>query len=171
MRPRLMIGTLLVLVAAAVTPALAEPVQLLTPHDGTKTDETRPEDTGPSSLLPDRPVVPDTPPADRGSGKTSSTTTYDPTELDQQPKMQTRHFTAQAALECKLSDHPGSLVVVNRSLEELPPGTRIKWQFPDARMRGFFALVGPLTAGATLVADGVIGPGEAASGSCVARVI
>lgn len=161
-----MIGALLAVAASAVAPAQAEPVQLLTPHDGTRTDET-----GPTSLLPNVPDTPASRPADRSVARTSSTTTYDPAEYDQQPTMQTRHFTAQATLECQVSDHPGSLVVVNRSLEELPPGTRIKWQFPEARMRGFFALVGPLSAGATLVADGVIDAGQKAQGSCVARVI
>lgn len=161
-----MIGALLIVAAFAIAPAQAEPVQLLTPHDDTRTD-----DTGPTSLLPNAPDTPDVRPPDRNSGRTSSTTTYNPAELDQQPAMQTRHFTAQATLECGVSDHPGSLVVVNRSLEELPPGTRIKWQFPEARMRGFFALVGPLSAGATLVADGVIGADQKARGSCVARVI
>lgn len=162
MRTWFMLGTML-LGVASVTPAMADAVQLLTPNDGTEQSDPRSLLAAPQALTD---TGSETPPTSR-----STSSSYDPMEVDQQPKMQTRHFGAQATLECEVSKRPGSLVVVNRSLMELPPGTRIKWQFPDTRLRGFFALVGPLSAGARLEADGVIGAEARAKGSCTARVI
>lgn len=156
------IGIVLLWLAGASVAAAAE-VQRLTPHDETRVDTPQIALRPPAELRPDTPSAPS--PDNNGS-------TYSAAETDvAQPPLQTRHFGAQAVLECRLDAQPGGLVVVNRSLEALPPGTRIKWQFPDARMRGFFALIGPLEPGETLVADNVVDDAPDARGACVARVI
>lgn len=144
-----------------IVPAFGAEVHRLTPHGDT------PGDTPNIALRPgDLPNVP-RPERNGGDGSTYSAAEPGPAE----PPLQTRHFGAQASLECRLDDQPGGLVLVNRGLEALPPGTRIKWQFPDARMRGFFALIGPLDPGETLVADDVVDDAPDARGACVARVI
>lgn len=89
----------------------------------------------------------------------------------EEPMLQTRHFALQAELSCTVGTTPNAIVVVNHSAEALPAGTRIKWQLKNEGKRGFFALIGPLGGGETLVADNVL-DGDASQGAnCVARTI
>lgn len=89
----------------------------------------------------------------------------------EEPMLQTRHFGLNIALSCAVSGTPNAIVVVNRSAEELPPGTRIKWQLKDEGKRGFFALLSPLAGGETLIADNVLDGSADQATACVARVI
>ena len=88
-----------------------------------------------------------------------------------EPTLQTRHFGAQIELSCAIGDNPRAIVIVNRSEDPLPPGTRIKWQLTTEDLRGFFRLLGTLEGGATLVADNVLDTNMSRSTNCVARVI
>jgi type II secretory pathway predicted ATPase ExeA len=62
-------------------------------------------------------------------------------------------------------------VVINQSLEPLPAGTRIKWQLKDEGKRGFFAIIGELGGGESLVADDVLDGHASKDDACIARVI
>jgi hypothetical protein len=84
--------------------------------------------------------------------------------------LQTRHFGG-VTLSCKVASTSTDLVVVNDSLEPLPPGTRIKWQLKNEGTRGFFAIIGELGGGESLVADGVLDGRAGQDETCVARVI
>jgi hypothetical protein len=80
------------------------------------------------------------------------------------------HFGG-ATLACKVGSGARDLVVINQSLEPLPAGTRIKWQLKNEGKRGFFAIIGELGGGESLVADGVLDGSAGADDICVARVI
>jgi len=136
--------------------AEVEPIIPGQPEGGLPSTDN-PSDTGPAQE--------DTPaagPSSKGDG---------PSEwpFDKGPTLQTRHFGPQAALSCAVADKPGAIVVVNEGAEDLPRGTRIKWQLPG--QRGFFALLGPLGAGETLVADNVLNGAADNAASCTARTI
>jgi hypothetical protein len=88
-----------------------------------------------------------------------------------EPTLQTRHFGLNVELSCAVSGTPHAIVVINHSAEDLPPGTRIKWQLKSEGKRGFFALLSPLPGGDTLVADNVLDGGADQAAACVARVI
>ena len=140
-------------------PAFAAEVELLPPGGGLTPpiDKTGPADdsasTGPAR---DEPVA---------SRSSSSSNDYP------EPVLQTRHFGLQVELSCNVASQPNAIEVINRSAENLPPGTRIKWQLKSEGKVGYFALLGELSGGETLVADNVL-PGGADSGAaCVARVI
>ncbi len=109
------------------------------------------------------PVELNSSPADEPSRSRSSSSS--------EPTLQTRHFGSQIELSCAIGDNPRAIVVVNRSQDSLPPGTRIKWQLTSEGLRGFFRLLGTLEGGATLVADNVLDTGVNRSANCVARVI
>lgn len=146
------------LVALMCVPALADPVEELPPGGGL----APPIDisTGPTDLPED------TRPAEQVASRSSSSSSDYP-----EPVLQTRHFGLQVELACAVASQPNAIEVINRSAENLPPGTRIKWQLKGEGKVGYFALIGPLAGGATLVADNVL-PGGASSGAaCVARVI
>jgi hypothetical protein len=151
-RPLLALALLATLWAAG--PALAMDVVDLTPpltgDDGTR---TTPRDD------PDPPLVPENP-----IHAASSTDDYEA------PTLQTRHFGLQIELTCRAASTAGGLELVNKSGEPLPPGTRIKWQFRQDRLSGFFAITGPLGAGRRMVADDILGD-RAPGGECTARVI
>lgn len=87
------------------------------------------------------------------------------------PTLQTRHFGPRAELSCAVAGTPNALVVVNRSAEPLPPGTRIKWTLASEGKRGFFALIGSLGGGETLIADNVLDGEVKRNAACVARTI
>lgn len=89
----------------------------------------------------------------------------------EEPVLQTRHFGLQVSLSCEVASTPNAIVVVNHSAEDLPPGTRIKWQLKAAGKKGFFALLGPLGGGQTLVADNVLEGSADKAAECIARVI
>lgn len=138
-------------------PAVADPVVELPPGGGLAPPTTG---TGPTDL-PD-----DTKPSDQVATRSSSSSSDYP-----EPVLQTRHFGLQVELSCTVSTQPGAIAVINHSAENLPPGTRIKWQIKSEGKVGYFALIGPLGGGDTLVADNVL-PGGADSGAaCLARVI
>lgn len=134
----------------------------LPPIDGTgPIDGTAPIDgTGPIDGL----VPPPAPSDSSGDGDSSSSYVEEPT-------LQTRHFGYNIELSCTVSGQPNTIVVINRSAEALPPGTRIKWQLKGEGKRGFFALLRPLAGGDTLVAENVIEGGADQAAACVARVI
>jgi hypothetical protein len=106
-----------------------------------------------------------TPPKVAENSDTSSDSDY-----ADEPVLQTRHFGLQVALSCEVAN-PNVLVVVNQSAEPLPPGTRIKWQIKSEGKVGFFALLGSLDGGETLVADNVLQAPAGQGAQCVARVI
>lgn len=140
-------------------PAFADPVVELPPGGGLTPPTTDPTDnTGPTDL-------PDDTKPDRVASRNSSSSDYP------EPVLQTRHFGLQVELTCSVANQPNAIEVINRSAENLPPGTRIKWQLKSEGKVGYFALIGELGGGETLVADNVL-PGGANSGAaCVARVI
>lgn len=145
--------------AAAVLPVAAAEVELLPPGGGLNPpiDDTGPtEGTGPTDL----------PPVSTDGGDGDSSSDYVP-----EPTLQTRHFGLTVELSCAVAGTPNAIVVVNRSAEELPPGTRIKWQLKSEGKRGFFALLSPLPGGETLVADNVLESAADEAAACVARVI
>ena len=88
-----------------------------------------------------------------------------------EPTLQTRHFGLNVTLSCAVAGKANAIVVVNQSAEDLPPGTRIKWQLKSEGKRGFFALLRPLPSGETLVADNVLDGAADTAAACVARVI
>lgn len=132
----------------------AEEVVLLVPHTGS---ETNPVDD-PVKLTPPQPAL-------TGSSGGGS---YD---ADEPPSLQTRHFGTQVALVCAPAGKPGGLELTNAGETPLEPGTKIKWQFKNSKFRGYFALIGALAPGATMVADGVISGTPPAGAGCVARSI
>lgn len=153
-----------VLMSLLLTPvALADRVEvispggeasLLPPATGTEPDDAKVE------TLPREPQR-------TGSG---NSVTYSPAEVDAQPGLQTMHFGG-ATLACKVGSGSRDLVVLNQSLEPLPAGTRIKWQLKNEGKRGFFAIIGELGGGESLVADGVLDGKAGADDICIARVI
>ena len=128
---------------------------------------------GPTDLAPPGTGIPsDTGPAIEDTPSASERSTHDgPSDwpFDNRPTLQTRHFGPQAALSCAVADKPGAIVVINEGSEDLPVGTRIKWQLPGER--GFFALLTPLGAGKTLVADNVLSGIADGAAACTARTI
>lgn len=131
----------------------------LPPIDGTGPAEEHglpppdPSGTGPAA------------PRDSGTDDDSSS------DYVEEPTLQTRHFGLNVELSCAVSGTPHAIVVINHSAEDLPPGTRIKWQLKSEGKRGFFALLNPLAGGDTLVADNVLDDGTDQATDCVARVI
>jgi hypothetical protein len=149
-----------------LTPAVAAEVELLPPGGGLTPPREEP-------VPPREDPAPETgtelaPPDVRNSGGNDSDSSSEP---DTQPTLQTRHFGLNVELSCAVSRTPNAIVVVNHSAEDLPPGTRIKWQLKSEGKRGFFALLSPLAGGETLVADNVLDGGADQSVACVARVI
>jgi len=145
--------------------ALAGDVLPLDPGGGLPPiDSTGPAaGTGPTDgLIP--PTAPDAG-ASRSSGGDGDSD-YVP-----EPTLQTRHFGLNVQLSCTVAGTPNAIVVVNHSAEDLPPGTRIKWQLKTEGKRGFFALLRPLPGGDTLVADNVLDGATSETADCVARVI
>jgi hypothetical protein len=152
-----------VLMTLLLTPvALADRVDVITPG-------------GNASLLPPstdtepRDATVETLPVDMGTGGSKSTD-YSPAEVDTRPGLQTMHFGG-ATLACKVGSGARDLVVVNQSLEPLPSGTRIKWQLKKEGTRGFFAIIGDLGGGESLVADDVLDGKANTDDICIARVI
>lgn len=136
-------------------PAFADPVTELPPGGGL----TPPiDDTGPTDL-------PDDAKPDKDVSRSSSSSDYP------EPVLQTRHFGLQVELSCNVATQPNAIEVINHSAENLPPGTRIKWQLKGEGKVGYFALIGPLAGGETLVADNVLPGGANSAAACVARVI
>ena len=160
----------MVLVWATVHAAHAEAVRDLTPP----VTDLLPQDPRDAGVKPDTDTTGTEPAKTEDNGRTggsghSSSSSDD--DVTQPPEFQTRHFGAQIALACRLGDAPGSIVLVNQSEEMLPSGTRIKWQFRQTRAKGYFALIGSLRPGGTLVADDVLRQGQSAAGDCVARIL
>ena len=144
----------LLLATLWLVPALAAEVELLHPGDGLKPpiDKTGPAD------------VSSKPSPSRAGGSSSS-------DYPEEPALQSRHFGQQAALSCAVASKPNAIEVINTSSEDLPPGTRIKWQLKGEGQVGFFALLRPLSGGETLVADNVLQATPSPSAPCVARVL
>ncbi|WP_421761256.1 hypothetical protein [Devosia sp.] len=152
-RAALAIALLLMTAAPALR---AEEVVLLVPHTGS---DTKPAGTvDPAKVMPSQPAL-------TGSSGGGS---YD---ADEPPSLQTRHFGTQVALVCAPAGQPGGLELTNAGDTPLEPGTKIKWQFKNSKFRGYFALIGALAPGATMVADGVISGTPPAGAGCVARSI
>lgn len=154
---RLRIAAVAAMLALIAVPAvaMADEVLPLLPHTGS---EVNPPKLSKTDLAPADP--------DGSDGSDHS-----PNEVDVQPTLQTRHFGGQIELICTVATTPGSLKVVNQGIEPLPPGTRIKWQVKNPPLRGFFALIGQLDAGETLIADGIVDGNVPAGADCLARVI
>ncbi len=149
-----------VLMTLLLTPmALAGSVEIITPG-------------GNSSLVPTTDGIGvESLPRRTGSGSDrDATVSYSPPEVDAQPSLQTMHFGG-ASLACKVASTANDLVLINQGLEPLPPGTRIKWQLKNEGTRGFFAIIGELGGGESLVADGVLDGAARTDDVCVARVI
>lgn len=146
----------LLLATLLCVPAFADEVEPLPPGGGlSPIDQTGPSDeTGPTDIPT---------PSSRSSSSSSDYT--------EEPGLQARHFGLQVALSCSVANRPNSIEVVNTSTEDLPPGTRIKWQLKSEGQVGFFALLGTLGGGQTLVADNVLQGAAAQSAPCVARVL
>ena len=154
---RLRIAAVAAMLALIAVPAvaMADEVLPLLPHTG---NEVNPPKLSKTDLAPAEP---------RGSDGSD----HSPSEVDVQPTLQTRHFGGQVELICTVATTPGSLKVINQGNEPLPPGTRIKWQVKNPPLRGFFALIGQLDAGDTLIADGIVDGDVPAGADCLARVI
>jgi len=120
--------------------------------------------TGPTDAL--TPPGPANPGPSGNSDGGDSSSDYIP-----EPTLQTRHFGLNVTLSCAVAGKANAIVVVNQSAEDLPPGTRIKWQLKSEGKRGFFALLRPLPSGETLVADNVLDGAADTTAACVARVI
>jgi len=156
-RLRPLVGAVLTTLMLIAAPAFADEVLPLDPGGGLNPpiDQTGPSDLSPPSVPKDDPMM-----------AASAENDY-----VEEPVLQTRHFGLQVTLSCQVANTPNAIVVMNHSSEELPPGTRIKWQLKSAGQKGFFALLGPLAGGQTLVADNVL-QGRADKGAdCTARVI
>ena len=157
-----------VLMTLLLTPvAFADRVDVITPggHAGLNPPITG---TEPIDTKPVDPVV-DEPP--RTASSDSSSSGGDPSvDFDVQPGLQTRHFGG-ATLACKVASTSKDLVVINQSLDPLPPGTRIKWQLKNEGKRGYFAIIGELGGGESLVADNVLDGQAGTDDVCIARVI
>ena len=146
--------------SAPLLPAVAAEVELLPPGGGL--EGTGPAvDTGPADGR-----APPTTPVSSNGGRGDSSSDYVP-----EPMLQTRHFGLSVSLSCAVAGKANAIEVVNQSAEDLPPGTRIKWQLRSEGKRGFFALLRPLPSGETLVADNVLDAAADKSAACVARVI
>jgi hypothetical protein len=146
-----------------ISPALADKVDVIIPGGNAELRSSisaAPADTGASSLSRTA----------SDSSEASSSSDYSPTESEPQPGLQTRHFGG-VTLKCEVAASRTDLVVINDSREPLPPGTRIKWQLKKEGTRGFFAIIGELGGGESLVADGVLGSPAGPDDVCVARVI
>lgn len=152
-----------VLMTLLLTPvALAGTVQIILPGGDS------PPDKSSGSELSSAPAGSSAP--RRGGSGSDATASYQPAEVDARPGLQTMHF-GSVSLACKVASTSKDLVLINQGLEPLPPGTRIKWQLTQDGKRGFFAIIGELGGGESLVADGVL-DGEARSdAACVARAI
>lgn len=111
------------------------------------------------------------PPGAIDTGSSNSSDGDGDSDYVPEPTLQTRHFGLNVQLSCSVAGAPQAIVVVNHSAEELPPGTRIKWQLKSEGKRGFFALLRPLPGGDTLVADNVLDGATDTAADCVARVI
>jgi len=133
-------------------PAIAAEVVPLAPGGGLPIDKTE--------------IVDSTPKSPTRVERSSSSSDY-----VEEPALQARHFGLQVAVDCAGASQPNAIVVVNKSAEELPPGTRIKWQLKSEGQVGFFALLGPLAGGQTLVADNVLPGAAPQSAPCSARVL
>jgi hypothetical protein len=159
-RIRPLVGAVLTALLLAST-ALADPVEIITPGGNTglnpPIDGTGPADFGVTELAPT---------GDSGSSGSSESSS----EVDEQPSLQTMHFGA-ISLACEVASSATDLVVINRSLEPLPAGTRIKWQLKKEGKRGYFAIIGELGGGKSLVADNVLDGRAGRDDVCVARVI
>jgi hypothetical protein len=153
--------------APMLTAAIADEVALLPPGGGLTPPR---EEPAPPREEPARETGTELDPPDVGGNGNESggDSSSDP---DTQPTLQTRHFGLNVELSCTVSGTPKAIVVVNHSAEDLPPGTRIKWQLKSEGKRGFFALLNPLAGGDTLVADNVLDSRADQSAACVARVI
>jgi hypothetical protein len=101
----------------------------------------------------------------------SSSSSSSSSDADSRPTLQTRHFGARIDVTCKVSSTSTGLVLVNNSPDPLPPGTRIKWQLKKDGQRGYFAIMGELGGGKSLVADNVLGNKVKNGETCIARVI
>jgi len=160
-RLRPLAGALLITLLLAPL-ASADEVEVITP--GGHADLAPPDvSTGPSDLVRAEPRI-----ANGNSG--SSESSHSSSDVDTQPGLQTMHFGA-ITLACKVASSSTDLVVINQSLEPLPPGTRIKWQLKHEGKRGYFAITGELGGGKTLVADDVLDGKAAKDEVCIARVI
>lgn len=164
-------GAVLAALVILPTLALAAPVALLPPGGGLggdrETELVRPDPDRPREEPDPTASVQPIPPR----GGSSDGDSYSSSESDTQPTLQTRHFGPRAELSCRVADTSNDLIVVNHSPEPLPPGTRIKWQLKGEGKRGFFALIGPLGGGETLVADDVIEGDAPVGADCAARII
>lgn len=101
----------------------------------------------------------------------SNSSSYSGAEIrEAQPGLQTMHFGG-VTLACRVGSSARELIVVNESPEPLPSGTRIKWQLKKEGTRGFFAIIGELGGGESLVADNVLDGKVRKDDVCIARVI
>ena len=153
-----------VLMTLLLTPvALADRVEVIMPGGNASllppTTGTEPNDATVETLPRE--------PERSGSGRSTS---YSPAEVDVQPGLQTMHFGG-ATLACKVGSSARDLILLNESLEPLPAGTRIKWQLKNEGKRGFFAIIGELGGGESLVADDVLDGSAGTDDICTARVI
>ena len=146
----------LLLATLLCVPAFADEVETLPPGGGLAPPI---DGTGPSDISPK-------PSETRTKSSSSSSSDY-----AEEPGLQARHFGLQVALSCSVAEQSNGIVVVNTSAEDLPAGTRIKWQLKSEGQVGFFALLGTLGGGQTLVADHVLQGAAAQSAPCVARVL
>ena len=153
-----------VLLNLLLTPsAFADRVEVITPGGNASLTPPGSSSTGPRDIDVD--VIP------RERPVASTGTSYSPAEVvEAQPGLQTRHFGG-VTLSCKVASSSNDLVVINQSPQPLPPGTRIKWQLKQEGKRGYFAIIGELAGGESLVADDVIDGGARQNDVCVARVI
>lgn len=151
---------LLTLLLAAV--ANADQVDVITPggHSGLNPEVS----TGPAEV-----TTRDLPHTGYGNSG-SADSSHSSLEVDTQPGLQTMHFGG-VVLACKVASSSTDLVVINQSLEPLPAGTRIKWQLKSEGKRGFFAIIGELGGGESLVADNVLDGQAQKDDVCIARVI
>lgn len=164
---QLLRAALVVVAGLLASPASADAVRDLTPLNPGLSGDTPTDVSVDTGLTGD-----DTPPTGRDTPSPRGThTSSNNDDVTQPPEFQTRHFGAQITLSCQAGDAPGSIIVVNQSDEPLPPGTRIKWQFRQTKAKGYFALLGNLRPGGTLVADDVMRNGQVAGGDCMARVL
>jgi hypothetical protein len=172
---RLAAGVALAALALLPSPVFAEEVIDLTPPtlapeapkgEVPKAEEPKADDSSQTRIAEPPRDQPASPPLMTNSSDSSSSH-----EVDSQPMLQTRHFGAQIELECAVARTPSDLLLVNRGFDPLPPGTRIKWQLKGAGLVGYFAIIGELEPGQTLVADNVVNGAADRNSACVARAI
>lgn len=144
--------------------AVADEVEVITPggHAGLTPPDVS---TGPSDVS-----TRDLPRQTGGNSGSSDSSHSSTPEVDVQPGLQTMHFGG-VSLACRVASSSTDLVVINQSPEPLPPGTRIKWQLKNEGKRGFFAIIGELAGGESLVADNVLDGAAGKDDVCIARVI